>query len=338
MPENDDAALAAEQDRIGELAHAFMESRILLSAVELGVFRAVASGADTADAIADAIAADPRATEMLLNALAAVELLEKEGGRYRLSAASASCFGPGVPAYQGLALMHAVRLWDSWSRLSDCVRLGHPPERAQMDSRDQDGTRSFIAAMHSFAEGEADAIVARIALVGVRRILDLGGGSGRFSIAFARACPGAEITVFDLPQVVPLTEGYVADAGLSGRVRTHAGDMLKDAFGGPYDLAWISSICHMFSPEQNVSVLRKVRDALAPGGRVIIRDFLLEPDRASPRGAAVFALNMLVNTERGNSYTTEEYLEWLADAGLHNARAERLLPGSTGLVTAEKAP
>ncbi len=334
MAESDDDRRAAEQDRIGEMTRSFMQSRILLSAVELGVFRAVAGGAQTAEDVAGAIGADVRATGMLLDALVAIELLEKAQGRYRLSVASAACFGPGVPAYQGQALMHAVRLWDSWSRLSDCVRLGHPPERAQMDGRDEEGTRAFIAAMHSYASAEADAIVARIDLAGVRRILDLGGGSGRFAIAFARACPQADVTVFDLPAVTPLTEGYVADAGLS--VRTRPGDMLADEFGQGYDLVWISSICHMFSPEQNVHILRKVREALAPGGRVVIRDFLLEPDRTSPPGAAVFALNMLVNTERGNSYTAEEYVEWLGDAGLRDARVERLQPGPTGLVTAWK--
>ncbi len=333
MPDNEDAALAAEQDRIGEMTRSFMQSRILLSAVELGVFRAVADGADTAEAVARAIDADPRATAMLLDALTAIELMAKERGRYRLSAASASCFGPGVPAYQGQALMHAVRLWESWSRLSDCVRLGHPPDRAQMDNRDDEGLRGFIAAMHSYASEEADAVVARVDLTGVRRILDLGGGSGRFSIAFARACPEAEVTVFDLPAVTPLTEGYVADAGLSDRIRTRPGDMLTGDFGEGHDLVWISSICHMFSPEQNVAVLRKARKALAPGGRVIIRDFLLDPDRTSPPGAAVFALNMLVNTEGGNSYTAEECVEWLAAVGLPGATVERLLPGSTGLVT-----
>jgi len=337
MSQEDAATRAAEQDRIGEMTRSFMQSRILLSAVELGVFRAVAGGAETAQAVASEIGTDVRATGMLLDALTAIDLLEKKDGRYRLSPASASCFGPDVPAFQGQALMHAVRLWESWSRLSDCVRLGHPPERAQMDGRDEDGTRSFIAAMHSFASGDADAVVARVDLSGVRRILDLGGGSGRFSIAFARACPQAEITVFDLPQVVPLTQGYVADAGLSDRISTRPGDMLADEFGECYDLVWISSICHMFSPEQNVAVLRKAREALAPGGRVVVRDFLLEPDRTSPPGAAVFALNMLVNTERGNSYTAEEYVEWLDAAGLPGAEVERLLPGPTGLLTAWKA-
>jgi predicted O-methyltransferase YrrM len=332
----DDESKEAERDRLGEMAHAFMQSRILLSAVELGIFRALAAAPQTAEEVARSIRADPRATAMLLDALTAIELLEKGQGSYRLSPVSAACFGPGVPEFQGLALMHAVHLWESWSRLSDCVRLGRPPERPEAPEPDGDWTRSFIAAMHSFASTEADAIVARLDLDGVRRILDLGGGSGRFSIAFAGACPQAEITVFDLPEVTPLTEGYVADAGMEGRIRTRSGDMLADDLGEGYDLVWISSICHMFSPEQNLSVLCKVRDALAPGGRVVIRDFILEPDRTSPPGAAVFALNMLVNTERGNSYTAEQYLEWLRAAGLRNRRLTRLTPGSTGLVIAER--
>ncbi len=165
MPDTKDAAaLAAAQDRIGEMTRSFMQSRILLSAVELGVFRAVADGADTADSVARAIDADPRATAMLLDALTAIDLMEKQDGRYRLSATSAACFGPGVPAFQGQALMHAVRLWESWSRLSDCVRLGHPPERPQMDNRDDEGLRGFIAAMHSYDRREADAVVAHIDL------------------------------------------------------------------------------------------------------------------------------------------------------------------------------
>jgi predicted O-methyltransferase YrrM len=162
-------------------------------------------------------------------------------------------------------------------------------------------------------------------------MLDLGGGSGACSIAFARANPELRAEVLDLPDVVPITQSYVQRAGLSDRITARAGDMLTSPLGEGYGLILLSAICHMFSPEENRALFRRAHAALAPGGRLAIQDFILEPDKTSPRFAALFALNMLVGTRAGSSYSEPEYEAWLRDAGFREIKRVRL-PGPAGVM------
>ena len=118
---------------------------------------------------------------------------------------------------------------------------------------------------------------------------------------------------------------------MADRVTVRAGDLRSDRLGEGYDLVFVSAICHMLSPEENLDLLGRCREALAPGGRVAIQDFILEPDKTSPRFAALFALNMLVGTRGGSSYSEPEYAAWLGEAGFAEIRRVRL-PGITGLM------
>jgi SAM-dependent methyltransferase len=147
-------------------------------------------------------------------------------------------------------------------------------------------------------------------------MLDVGGGPGTFAIAFAEAEPGLHAEVLDQAPVLPIAEGHIRAAGLESRVTTRAGDLRKGSLGEGYDLILLSAICHMLGEEENRDLLARCARALAPGGRVAIREFILDPDRAGPPGPALFALNMLVGTEHGNSYTEAEYRSWMEQAGL----------------------
>jgi cyclopropane fatty-acyl-phospholipid synthase-like methyltransferase len=162
-------------------------------------------------------------------------------------------------------------------------------------------------------------------------MLDVGGGSGAYSIAFARAEPALRAEIFDLATVVPIAQGHVQEAGLSGRITTRVGDLRVDALGADYDLILLSAICHMLGPSSIVSLLGRCFSALSSGGRLVIQDFVLEADRTSPRSAALFALNMLVGTPDGRTYSHEEYASWLEQAGFADVRRVRL-PGPTGLM------
>lgn len=162
-------------------------------------------------------------------------------------------------------------------------------------------------------------------------MLDLGGGSGAYSIAFARAVPELNSEIMDLAEVVPLTQGHIRQARLSGRIRTRVGDMLRDPLGENYDLILVSSICHMFSVEENRTLFERAYRALARGGRFVVQDFILQPDKTGPRFAALFALNMLVGTRGGGSYSEPEYAEWLRDAGFSEIRRVHL-PGPADLM------
>jgi SAM-dependent methyltransferase len=302
---------------------AFQQSRVLLTAVELDVFTAVGQGATASD-VATRVEANPRATETLLNALAGMGYLSKANEVFRNTEMTARCLVEGSADYARPALMHTVRLWQSWSTLTAAVRAGTAVTRPGIDAEDPLWTQSFIAAMHSNAKANAEAVVQAVGTNGVRRLLDVGGGSGAYSIAFAQANPALLAELLDLGPVVPIAQQHIDAAGLTGRVVTRIGDLTKDDLGREYDLILLSAICHMLSPEDNLGLFRRCRRALAPGGRTIIRDFILDPDKTRPCPAAVFALNMLVNTRAGSTYSYDEYRAWLESAGFRHVT--RILP------------
>ncbi len=326
-----DAAGVAPEELI-QLARGFQESRAMLTAVELDVFSAVGAGADAAQA-AGRLGAPARSTEMLLNALVAMGWLHKEKGVFRNTPVSLRFLTEGSPDNARLALMHSVGMWRSWSTLTDSVRAGTsvtPPEQA---ARGPEWTEPFIAAMQRNASERAPLVVRAVGAGGIRRMLDVGGGSAAYSIAFAKANDSLEAEVLDLAPVCEIAGRYIAQAGLQGRVRTRPGDLRSDRLGRDFDLVFVSAIAHMLGPEENLDLLRRCRAALAGGGRVVIQDFILDPDKTAPRRAALFALNMLVSTAAGSSYSEAEYREWLETAGFQDIRRAQL-PGPTDLMIA----
>ncbi len=298
-----------EERSLEELAQAlrgYQESRALLTAIELDLFAALGEGA-TAPEAAERAGTNARATSMLLDALVSLGALSKEDGIYRCTEGSRAF------AHSRAEFLHSVRKWDTWSTLTECVRTGvttRTPGR-----READGLEAFIGAMHARALLVADRLVTTVGASGSHRLLDLGGGAGTFALAFAQANPLLHADVLDRPDVVPITQRQIRAAGLSDRVAARAGDLRSDAFGEGYDLLLASAVCHMFDETGNQDFLRRCARALVPGGRLVIRDFLLDPDRTGPREAALFALNMLVSTARGNVYTEAQYRFWLKDAG-----------------------
>ncbi len=319
-------------DALIGIARGFQESRILLTAVELDLFTTVGDGA-TAREVAARLATGPRATEALLNALAAMEVLEKRDGRFRCGPAAARYLAGSSPDNERTALMHTVHLWDRWSRLTDCVRADTAVAGDGISERGDMWIEAFIAAMHRNAVQRAPHVVEAVGAGGVTRMLDVGGGSGAYSIAFAEANPALYAEILDLPPVLAIAEGHIRDTGLARRVTTRAGDLRIDSLGSGFDLIFVSAICHMLGPEENRSLLDRCLEALSPGGRIVIQDFILEPDKTAPRVAAIFALNMLVGTPHGSSYSEEEYAAWMKEAGFDGIRRVRL-KGPTGLMVA----
>jgi SAM-dependent methyltransferase len=242
---------------------------------------------------------------MLLNALTALRVLSKDGDRYRCTEAGRALAG------ERAGLMHMAHLWDAWSALTACVRTGTTSRSGPAGGQ----VEHFIAAMHALARPAALEAVRLIGAHGVRRMLDVGGGPAGFAIAFAEADPDLRAEVLDLEPVLPIAAGHIRAAGLEGRVSLRAGDLRAGSLGEGYDLVLVSAICHMLGEDENRDLLARCARALAPGGRVAIREFILDPDRAGPPTAALFALNMLVGTARGNTYTEAEYRSWLEQAG-----------------------
>jgi (2Fe-2S) ferredoxin/predicted O-methyltransferase YrrM len=323
-------ASGALPDELLQIIRGFQESRALLSAIELDLFSAVGAGA-SAQSVAAGCKTNARATEMLLNALAAMGLLikrdeifynTKAGARYLASPSSDN-------AREGL--MHMVHLWPRWSTLTDCVRSGTSILAREDGERDEDWTRAFIAAMDRNAAERIPHAVRAVDLAGVRRMLDLGGGSGAYAIAFARAAKDLQVEILDLAEVVPITEKYIATAGLSSRIRTRPGNLRTGVLGKGLDLVWVSAICHMLDTGENRDLFKRCREALALHGRLVVQDFILAPDKTTPRSAALFALNMLVGTKTGSSYSVDEYTAWMKEADFQDVKQVRL-PGPTSLM------
>lgn len=294
---------------------AYQESRVLLTALELDLFSAVGTGA-TASAAAQRCGTDPRATEMLLKALVALGALEKDGAVFCCTAASA-VLGTARADY-----LHAVRKWDTWSSLTECVRTG-TTARKPGRRREDDGVEAFIGAMHARALSAAPPLLKAIEPAMVRRMLDLGGGAGTFALAFAQANPHLQAEVLDLKDVVPIAQRHIQESGLAARVSARVGDLRTDDFGSGYDLILASAVCHMLDEAENQDLFHRCAQALVPGGRLAIRDFLLEPEGTAPKEAALFALNMLTSTARGNVYTEVQYRTWLSSAGFSTIARHR---------------
>jgi 2-polyprenyl-3-methyl-5-hydroxy-6-metoxy-1,4-benzoquinol methylase len=322
-------------DELNRTLRGFQESRVALSAVELDLFTAVGSGA-TVEEVAAKIGSDARATEMLLNALVAMGWLTKQGGVFSNSPSSARYFVAGSRDDSRAATLHLAHLWRTWSTLTECVRAGTSVLHQEMAERGEDWTCAFIAAMHRNARARAPLVVGAVDTEGVSRMLDVGGGSGAYSIAFASANEKLEVDLLDLAEVLPITQGHINSAGLAGRVRTRPGDLRVDKLGEGYDLVLASAICHMLGVDENRDLLKRCFEALTPKGRLVIQDFILEPDRTAPKWAALFALNMLVGTQAGSTYTEAEYAGWLREAGFGEVRHVRL-PGPSSLIIGARA-
>jgi SAM-dependent methyltransferase len=306
---------------------------VLHASVKLGVFTILADRDLGSREVALALDADERGVSMLLDALAAMGLLSKEGGRYRNTAASRSFLVQDSPQYVGHMIMHHHHLVESWSRLDQAVRTGSPVRtRASLD--DAKVRESFLMGMFNNAMSIAPQVAGQVDLAGRRRLLDLGGGPGTYAIHFCLRNPGLKTTVYDLPTTRPFAEKVIARFGLSDRVRFAAGDYLRDPVEGRYDVAWLSHILHAEGPEDCQTIVRKAVAALEPGGLVLVHEFILDDARASPLFPALFSLNMLLGTERGQSYTESEIKDMLANAGVTDIRRLPFrAPADSGIIS-----
>jgi SAM-dependent methyltransferase len=307
-------------EEILKLAQGFMESRILLSAAELNLFTILQKAPLSDREVAEKIKGDVRAVAMLLDAVAAMGLLTKRDGMYRCDGALAHLLAEDSPDSILPMVLHMASLWPRWSRLTDIAK-DIPAAKEEFDfSRNEEELHAFIGAMHSIGAPLAKKIAASVQAGNSRALLDVGCGSGTYTIAFLRAAPEMRATVFDLPDVIEMARERLGREGLLDRVTLVAGSFYDDELPGGHDLVLISAIIHSNSLEENVDLYKKAFRALKPGGRILIRDHIMEPDRTHPKDGAVFAINMLVGTSGGGCYTYEEIEAGLSQAGFTRVR------------------
>ena len=300
-----------------EMVNAYRKSRIILTAHELNIFTILDNSSMSSAALSEKAGTDPRATDRLMNALVAIGLLEKYNSLFTNTSFTSKFLVKTQSSFLG-GLSHQVQLWKTWSTLTEAVKQGSSVTiKESIGERDEDWLKSFLAAMHSRSQ-QAKEVADLLDLSGIRQMLDVGGGSGAFTYAFLRINNDIVSTIFDLPSVVPITQNYIEKEGFSKTVKTLGGDYLKDEFGGKYDLVLVSAVVHINSQEENQLLVSKCSKALNSGGQLVIMDHIMSEDRTEPEIGAIFALNMLVGTEKGDTYTESEIRSWMTNAGLKN--------------------
>ncbi len=316
MAEPKETALSPQ--RLMQIQSAALASRALAAAFDLDIFSLLAEGHEKAEDVATAAGASLRGVRMLLDGLSALEIIEKKEGRYRLFPESRSYLTRSSPDYIG-ALMAGDHLWESWSRLTQAVRTGLPVHNVVRRERAEKFFPILIKSLHVLnrepARRLAGVLGAGSGHAGLR-VLDVGCGSAVWSLAIAEADRKARVTAQDFPAVLKETRELVARAGVGDRFDYLPGEFREVSFGrDAYDLALLGNIVHSEGEQSSRLLFRRLHDALRPKGRLVILDFLTNEDRTGPAPAVLFALNMLANTENGDTFALSEYRSWLNEAG-----------------------
>ena len=307
---------------INDISYGYWKAQALFVASELDLFTFIGELGKSSKAIAKKYGTDPRATEMLLNALVSLKLLTKSRDIFSNTAVSRRCLSKNGPAYQGDRIKHFHNMWDYWSKLGTAVKSGKPT--AFKDAKkgvDKKRLREFISAMHNTASIQADEIYTKLQIKKRSRLLDLAGGQGSYSVKFAEKNKNLKAVVFDLPDVIKLTKEHIKESGMAGQVTTKAGNCLEDSLGkGLYDTVLVSHLLHAYDVSENQKILKKCWDSLIKDGIVIIQEFILNPSKTMPLFGTLFSLNMLMGTQGGSSYSAVEMKGWLKKAGFKNLK------------------
>jgi SAM-dependent methyltransferase len=297
----------------------YWETKILLTAVKLDVFSAIDERPKTPQEIADRIGANAPTLGIMLNALAAMKLLTKEGEVYGNSSTALKHLVRHSPQYVGhLLLLHDAE-WDNWGMLEETIRTGRRAVDRHVFETDPELGSHVLAVLNRIGQQSGPDLAKRLKLDGCKRMLDLGGGAGTNAIAFCHVYPELSAAVFDLPDTLKLTEKTVKEAGLETRITLLPGDFNRDQLGGSYDVVLMSDILHYQTFQVNQDLVKKVFASLAPGGQLVIKDRFLDEAGTGPAWTTAFAVHILLNTQAGSCYQTSEAIQWLNAAGFVSA-------------------
>jgi ubiquinone/menaquinone biosynthesis C-methylase UbiE len=303
--------------QLAEMSFSFAPSYILSAAVELDVFTPIAEGKRTTEEIARATVSSERGIAMLLDALSAFQLLEKTGDEYRLSPVASEYLVKSKPSYIGTFLSGTLR--EAWLNLADIVRTGKPVRRVEEQAEAEKFFSMLVRNLHVMnrepARLMAQALGAGTSHHGLR-VVDVACGSGVWGIGIAEADHDARITAQDFPGLFDVTREYLKRHNVEDRYDFLPGDLKEVDFGEEqYDVALLGNIVHSEGERSSRDLFKRLHRALKPGGRIVIMDMIPNDERTGPPFALIFAINMLVNTEEGSTYTLAEYTDWLTEAG-----------------------
>jgi SAM-dependent methyltransferase/predicted transcriptional regulator len=310
------------QEKVMAESRAFMSSRVILTATEIDFFTYLEKKPSTAKELAEGLGLDLKAATRLLDCLVVYGFLKKVEGRY-LNTEKGAVLSADHPETVRPMVLHMDHLWTTWSQLTERVRKGRDSQTKPGLKFDEKGMKAFIGAMHVGAKPLSSEIAEAYDSSPYHKLFDVGGASGTYSVAFLRKNPKLRAVIFDLKKVIPMAKERLREEGLFDRVEFVAGDFYRDELPTGCDLALLSAIIHQNSIEENETLFLKVHRALEPGGVILIRDHIMDESRTKPPAGAVFALNMLVNTRGGDTYTFREVKEALEKAGFMDIRLLR---------------
>jgi SAM-dependent methyltransferase len=316
------------------MAWGYAPPLILSAALHHRVFDLLEDGPKTADEVSAQSGASLRGVRAIMNALTAFELLTKGANeRYSLTPESATFLVRGKPGFIGGFMQHGDTLLPKWMQLPEIVRTGKPAMAVNQEGSGSDFFESFVEDLFPVSYPSARALAA--ALPGKKRVLDLAAGSGVWSIPLAQDSKAVRVTAVDWPGVLPATRRMTERLGVGEQYEFRGGDLHETDFGSGYDLATLGHILHSEGRPRSQQLLGKVFRSLAPGGTIAIAEFLANDDRSGPPMSMLFAVNMLVNTEEGDTFTFPEISRWLSDAGFVEVRTLGV-PSPSPLILATK--
>ncbi|MBI1373393.1 MAG: methyltransferase domain-containing protein [Phycisphaera sp.] len=324
-----------------QMAFGYSAPLILETAVVHGYFDTLAESPKTADDVAAATGTSPRGARVILTALVSLELLARDDdGRYRLTAESDAFLVSGRPAYRGGIIRHtSTQLIPRWMGIHDVVRTGRPVSSVNQQGAGAEFFEQFVESLFPMSRAAAAALAGELRIAEASdtvSVLDIAAGSGVWSITLAEQSPHVRVTAVDWPGVIPVTKRVAERQGVADRVTFVEGDLKEADFGSGHHVATLGHILHSEGEQRSRDLVAKVHDALAPGGTIAIAEWIMDDDRRGPAGAALFAVNMLVNTDEGDTFTFAEMSSWLADAGFVNVRLFDA-PSMSPLILADRA-
>jgi 2-polyprenyl-3-methyl-5-hydroxy-6-metoxy-1,4-benzoquinol methylase len=324
-------------ERLTQFAFAFAPPLLLQTAVELQVFDYVDQSPLSLDELCSRTGASHRGMRALLNALVGFEFLTRnQDGGYALTPESETFLVRNKPAYRGEFFTFIPGMIQHWLDLKDSVKSGQPVVAVNSEREGADFFREFVKALFNVNFAPANTLAA--ALKGKREVtsvLDLAAGSGVWGIVLAEQFPHARVTAVDFPAVLEVTKETADRYGVADRFHFSAGDLLVAEFGTQHDLAVLGHILHTEGESRSRQLLQKVFHSLAPGGMIAIAEWLVNETRTAPPHSLMFAVNMLIHSTEGDTFSFEEINAWLSAAGFRDAHLLDA-PGVSPLILATK--
>ncbi len=326
-------------ERIYQMLWACVPTLALEAAVRHRVFDALDSGPKPLSAIAAVTGASERGLSAILNLLAGLNFLSKNGDAYALTPESSAFLVTTKPSFQGGLLRHlSQQLLPKFLHLNEVVATGKPSSAVNQQQSGAEFFADFVTDLLPMNYPAAQELAKHLSLdrmSGPVSVLDLAAGSGVWGIALAQSAPHVRVRAVDWPQVLPVTRRTAERFDVGDRISFSEGDLQEADFGSGHHVATLGHILHSEGEQRSRTLLKKTFRALAPGGTIAIAEFLVNADRTGPLNGLIFAVNMLVNTETGNTYSFEEIREWLTEAGFADAR-QLPAPGPSPLILATK--